>query len=320
MLETLTEPRAAASDPTADKAALVALLDALQARGFVFVCPTPETTRRVVRRPEMRHARTLRDVFGWSRPFEDGVLDDELLSLATGAGVIRKTRLGLRACVRVSTLDGRLFLHSAYPTVGERAVFFGPDTYRFAAWIAAEADRLRPDRVMDVGGGCGGGAITLAARLGVPAVIGDVNPDALRLAQANAAFAGVPLTTVEGSGVAPLGDGLQLVIANPPYVAGDGDRAYRYGGDLHGGKLSLDWALEAAERLASRGRLLLYTGVAVVDGRMELIDRLEAALPGLACGLRWRELDPDVFGELLSTPIYRNVERIAAIGIVVEKR
>lgn len=304
----------------ADETALVALLAALEGRGYRFVCPTPETTRRVVRRAEKRRARTLRDVFGWSRPFDGTVLDPELDHLATAAGLVRDTRHGRRATVRVSTLDGRLFLHSAYPTLGERAVFFGPDTYRFASWVAAEAEGLRPDRVVDVGGGCGGGAITLAGRLGVPATIGDVNPEALRLARANAAHAGVALSTVQGSGVAPLGDGLRLVIANPPYVAGAGDRAYRYGGDLHGGALSLEWALEAAERLAPGGRMLLYTGVAVVEGRLQLIERLEAELPAYGCRLRWRELDPDVFGELLSTPPYRQVERIAAIGAVIEAR
>lgn len=310
---------AAAPAPGSAIAPLVSLLAALDARGYAFMCPTPETARRVVRRPEKRRSRTLRDVFGWSRPFDEGVLDPELLRLTEAAGVLRETRQGLRACVRVSTLDGRLFLHSAYPTVGERAVFFGPDTYRFAAWIAAEAEGLRADRVIDVGGGCGGGAVTLAARLGVPATIGDVNPEALRLARANAAHAGVALTTVEGSGLAPFGRDLQLVVANPPYVAGEGDRAYRYGGDLHGAKLSLDWALAAAERLAPGGRMLLYTGVAVVEGRLELIERLEARLPHHGCRVRWRELDPDVFGELLSTPAYRTVERIAAVGIVVER-
>jgi hypothetical protein len=319
MLDTVAGRRSAASDTVSDEAALVALLAALDARGYAFVCPTPETARRIVRRPEKRRATTLRDVFGWSRPFDEAVLDAELFRLAGDAGAIRRTRHGWRACVRVSTLDGRLFLHSAYPTLGERAVFFGPDTYRFAAWIAAEAEGLRPDRVVDVGGGCGGGAITLAARLGVPAMIGDVNPDALRLARANAAHAGVRLTTMEGSGVAPLGDRLQLVIANPPYVAGSGDRAYRYGGGLHGGELSLAWALEAAGRLAPDGRMLLYTGAAVVDGRLELARRLETELPSRGCRLRWRELDPDVFGELLSTPPYRNVERIAAIGLVIDR-
>jgi hypothetical protein len=35
--------------------------------------------------------------------------------------------------------------------------------------------------------------------------------------------------------------------------------------------------------------------------------------------MRWRELDPDIFGEELGKPAYDDVERIAAIGAVVEK-
>ncbi len=38
------------------------------------------------------------------------------------------------------------------------------------------------------------------------------------------------------------------------------------------------------------------------------------------CSLRYREIDPDIFGELLDEPAYREVERIAAIGAVLVKR
>jgi hypothetical protein len=82
--------------------------------------------------------------------------------------------------------------------------------------------------------------------------------------------------------------------------------------------VSLDWALAAARRLAPRGRVLLYTGVAMVDGHDELREALERELPGLNCTLSYRELDPDVFGEELEKPAYKDVERIAAIGAVIK--
>jgi hypothetical protein len=88
---------------------------------------------------------------------------------------------------------------------------------------------------------------------------------------------------------------------------------------MHGARISFDWTLSAAERLAPGGRVLLYTGVAIVDGRDEFREALEAALPDLGCTVRYRELDPDVFGEELEKPAYRQVERIAAIGAVVER-
>jgi hypothetical protein len=89
---------------------------------------------------------------------------------------------------------------------------------------------------------------------------------------------------------------------------------------MHGGRLSLDLALAAAERLAPGGRLILYTGAAIVDGRDELKEALEPALAERGCSLRYRELDPDVFGEELEKPPYHDVERIAVVGAVAVKR
>jgi hypothetical protein len=99
----------------------------------------------------------------------------------------------------------------------------------------------------------------------------------------------------------------------------EGDRTYRHGGDLHGARLSLDWTLAAARRLEPGGRMLLYTGSAIVGGRDALRETLERTLPDLGCTLRYREIDPDVFGEELEKPAYAEVERIAVVGAVVAK-
>ncbi len=61
--------------------ALLLLGRSLRAVGYRFVTPTPETHRRVNARPENAVARTLRDVFGWSRPFGEGAVPDELVAL-----------------------------------------------------------------------------------------------------------------------------------------------------------------------------------------------------------------------------------------------
>ena len=37
------------------------------------------------------------------------------------------------------------------------------------------------------------------------------------------------------------------------------------------------------------------------------------------CALRYREIDPDVFGEQLDLPGYEDVERIAAVGAVLSR-
>ena len=55
-----------------DAGALVALIEALKRLGYTFTTVTPSTHERVNRRPCAEQARNLRDVFGWSRPFDEG--------------------------------------------------------------------------------------------------------------------------------------------------------------------------------------------------------------------------------------------------------
>jgi hypothetical protein len=88
---------------------------------------------------------------------------------------------------------------------------------------------------------------------------------------------------------------------------------------MHGAELSLDWALEAAARIDSGGTIILYTGSAIVAGQDGLEAALEEKLPALGCNLAYEELDPDIFGELMSEPAYREVERVAAVGAVIRK-
>ena len=227
----------------------------------------------------------------------------------------------LRATIRVSSLDDRLFVHSAFPTEAEDAVFFGPDSYRFVDFLRAELPRRREARrLVDLGAGAGVGAIMAGALVpGAQLTLVDVNPVALRIAGINADYAGLDVELLEGSGIDAVQGAFDLVIANPPFIVDDKARAYRDGGDLFGGQVALDWARTAAARLAPGGAILLYTGAAIVGGRNLLCDALAEALPRHGCTLRSRELDPDIFGEELDNPAYETVERIAAVGIVIEK-
>jgi len=129
--------------------------------------------------------------------------------------------------------------------------------------------------------------------------------------------AGLPIETIRGSGLAGVTRPFDLVTLNPPYIIDEAGRTYRDGGGMHGGELSLDLTLEALESLADGGRLLLYTGSAIVKGEDALRDSLagEAARRGLT--LDYREIDPDVFGEELEKPQYRDVERIALIAATI---
>lgn len=300
--------------------ALLDLIAALERAGYDFVAPTPATHTRVVARPDKVVASDLRDIFGWSLAFRPALLPAEMLGFLERAGLTRREGDLLKSGVRVSRIGSHLFLHSAYPTDDTESVFLGPDSYRFADFIRAEIPRIAgARRLVDIGAGAGVGGIMAAALLpGARITLVDVNPAALRLASVNARHAGVDVELVEGEGIEAVSGPIDLAIANPPFIMDEGGRTYRDGGDMHGARLSLDWTLAAARRLEPGGRMLLYTGVAIVDGKDELRTALERELPALGCTLRYRELDPDIFGEELERPSYRDVERIAAVGAVVE--
>ena len=302
--------------------ALVSLLSALEERGYRFTAVTPATHARVIERPGHEEARDLRGIFGWNLPFRSDSLPPDLLALLERGDAVDEADGLLKSRYRVASLGERLFLHSAFPTEAEDAVFFGPDTYRFARFIAAEVPRAGVvSRLVDIGAGTGAGGLTAGALLpGARVTLTDINPAALRLASVNAKHAGLEVEQVEGSGLGPVNGAIDLIVANPPYIIDDEDRTYRDGGGLMGAQLSLDWALEGAERLSPGGRMLLYTGVAIVEGQDALREALAKRLPPLGCTLRYQEIDPDVFGEELERPAYRRVERIAAIGAVIERR
>ncbi|MFL5440080.1 MAG: methyltransferase [Myxococcales bacterium] len=279
--------------------------------GYRFTTPTPETHRRVVSRKK-ELSRDLRDVFGWSLPFEESLLPRRIAALLAESGALLREGRWLRSAVRFSSLGEHLFVHSAYPTRDADAVFFGPDTYRYCALLEARVQGAR--RCVDVGAGCGAGGIMLAPRC-ESVVLCDVNPRALRFAQVNAALAGVERTTaiVRSDVLAGVSGDFDLVVANPPYLADELHRTYRDGGGALGAELSVRIATEALERLPRGGGLVLYTATAIVDGEDLL---LHAMLPRLR-GTRfdYRELDPDVFGEELDRVAYRNVERIAVVAL-----
>jgi len=298
---------------------LTKLLAALKARNYHFITPTPATHARAIARRQA--ADDLRDVFGWSLPFDYTDFDLEIFAALQKANAVDPQGAWLKSRVRVSSLDDDFFLHSAYPTTQQDAVFFGPDSYRFAAFLKAELPGLGARKcIVDIGSGSGVGAIVAAKIIKPESVwLVDINGRALELAMANAAFADIESALIfsQTSGV-PAEASPDLIIANPPYIADPLHRAYRDGGAMRGAALSLDWARQAAEKLAPGGAFLLYTGSAIVNGQ----DRFKAALLETLrdFDVSYRELDPDVFGEELEREDYADVERIAVVGVAAVKR
>jgi methylase of polypeptide subunit release factors len=293
--------------------ALLELLQRLKAADYHFTAVTPTTHARVLARPCTRP--DVRDIFGWSRPFQVADLDSSLFECLRQSELLESHDGKLRSAVRVASLDGNLFLHSAYPTDSTESVFFGPDTYRFVRAVRQHPAIETPRWIVDMGAGSGAGAIT-AARSATRITAIDVNPLALRFATINAKAAGVGVETLQSS---ELPNGADLVIANPPYIMDDFGRTYRDGGGLFGGEVALNWAKQALQSLAPRGTMLLYTGASVVAGQIPLASALQAACANADARLTIEETDPDVFGEELDSPGYADVERIAVITATIRK-
>jgi methylase of polypeptide subunit release factors len=323
----------------ASTSALAALGARLQAQGYRFVTITPATHRRVNRRPENAWARDLRGALGWSRPFRDGVLPADLEALLAQAGLLepcpdappagKDGRAGpaRRALVRASSIGANLYFHSAWPTCDEDAVFFGPDTYRYVAALERSLHALRRPlgsirRAVDIGAGAGPGAIELALRCPDATVYAaDINQDALALAEVNATVNGAAnLIPCRGNLLDGVDGGFDLVMSNPPYILDPDELPYRHGGGEHGAQLSIDIVRSALERLHPGGSLLLYTGVAIVDGEDRFLTAIRAQLDKACAEWRYEELDPDIFGGQLDCEGYEQVERIAAVWLHAVKR
>ncbi len=288
---------------------LVGLGRALREARYAFVTTTPSTHRRVLARD--REARTLRDVFGWSKPFRRELLPSRMLSMLEEAGALERAGPLLRSAVRYSTVGPLLLAHSAYPTTPADSVFLGPDTYRFASFLQARAPG-RVGSLADVGCGTGAGGLLLSSRAASVQLL-DVSANALRFARANCELNDVPARVAQSDALSGAEGALDLVIANPPYLADELGRAYRDGGGELGTGLSVRIVREALGRLRPGGRLLLYTATPVIEGEHLLWRQLAPLLRGFP--FDYAELDPDVFGEELDRPEYSGVERIAVVGL-----
>ncbi len=269
-------------------------------------------------------------VFGWSRPFTEAVLDAAVFGAAREAGVMAPAAEAgcFRASVRAATLEGQVFLHSAFPTEAAESVFFGPDTYRFADAVTralagrTQATGARPvHRVADIG--CGSGAVGILVARAYPEAavfLADINVAALRLAAVNAAAAGVEnAACVRSDLFGALEGAFDLIVANPPYLLDPAARIYRHGGGELGEGLSLRILEAALPRLAPGGMLVLYTGSAILGGRDVLGERAAEIVAGTGWAWTYREADPDVFGEELESAAYAGADRIAAVVLTVER-
>ncbi len=305
------------------KVALHQLATWLQTNHYRFITVTPATHARVNARLENSQAQSLAGIFGWSRPFTHTLLPAEMFDPLREAGIVLAHGSLWRSQVRVSSLDGLLFFHSAYPTEAADAVFFGPDTYRFAQALKNhfKGREVAVQRAVDIGCGAGPGVLTLARLCPQAEVMGvDINPTALALTRLNAELAGLDQVQLCLSDLLQQAEGsFDLIVANPPYLVDASQRAYRHGGGPLGAGLSLDIVNAALERLAPGGSLVLYTGAAIIDNQDPFHQQVVQLLDSQQVAWKYEEVDPDVFGEELLRTTYASAERIAAVVLTLTR-
>jgi methylase of polypeptide subunit release factors len=177
-------------------------------------------------------------------------------------------------------------------------------------------------RAVDIGCGAGPGAIELALSCPGATVYGaDINDDALTLTGINAELNGADMVIPCRSNLLDGVDGsFDVLMSNPPYILDADELPYRHGGGEHGAELSIQIVKAGLNRLNPGGSLLLYTGVAIVDGEDAFLSAIRPLLEEGCEEWRYEELDPDIFGGQLECEGYEKVERIAAVWLHAMKR
>ncbi|GGK29484.1 release factor glutamine methyltransferase [Deinococcus malanensis] len=153
-----------------------------------------------------------------------------------------------------------------------RALVPRPETEWLLHLIVQELCAVSSPRVLDVGTGSGALALGLkAARPDAHVWATDISPEALTLAQENAASCALDVTLVQGSLLAGLAGPFDLIVSNPPYLPED-DR------------------LEADPEVQHDPPLALYAGADGLELARPLAVQAAVALaPGAPL---WLELDP----------------------------
>ena len=300
------------------------LLAYLKMQGYRFTTISPASHEKINNRAENAIANDLAGIFGWNRSFNAVAVEACLFDLMQSAKIVTQVENSWKSLLRVASLKEQLFLHSAYPTTGNEAVFFGPDTYRYANAIQHFLITSNQSiyRAVDIGTGSGAGAVLLAQALPEAEIIAaDISNDALDLARINVESSDIHnIKLVHSDLLNDIKGNFDLIITNPPYLVDAAKRTYRHGGGQLGTELSLRIVDAAIQRLNSGGALLLYTGVAIVHGHDAFLAEVETKLKRAGFTFHYSEIDPDIFGEELLSAAYNKADRIAAVILTARKQ
>lgn len=312
---------------TSQQQALLYLLNFLKQQDYQFTAITPLSHQRILDRKQndLNKKITLKDIFGWNLGFKKTDLDPALFSILEEHQLLKIQENLYLSQVQVASLNNALFIHSAFPTIEQDAVFFGPDTYRFAyhlkQYLASRSDPLK--RAVELCCGTSAAAISIAKYFPDydELIVADLNPKALLYSQMNIDFAGLKkIHPVQSDLFANLQGQFDLIFANPPYLIDPHQRQYRHGGDeLDGNALSFRIIKEGIQHLNPRGCIFLYTGVTVTQDGNRFVEHLENLMRQYKkISWSYEEIDPDIFGEELEQPAYQHVDRIALALVKIE--
>lgn len=168
--------------------------------------------------------------------------------------------------------------------VGPETLVPRPETECLVALALTRIAHDLPQRVADIGTGCGAIALALAhERPRAHVVATDISLTALGVARENAAANRCEIEFVQGRGTDPLAGRFDVIVSNPPYIAtGDPclrgpDLSFEPGIALTGGPDGLDVirqiAFGARTKLHPGGWLLLEHGATQRSGVVELLRR-----------------------------------------------
>ncbi|MBU1358309.1 MAG: peptide chain release factor N(5)-glutamine methyltransferase [Gammaproteobacteria bacterium] len=120
----------------------------------------------------------------------------------------------------VAYIVGEKEFHGLNLRVDARVLIPRPDTETLVDWaLEVLADRRSP-HVLDLGTGSGAIALAIQAARPDARVTGiDLSPDALQVAESNAARLGLPVRFLQGDWLGAADARWDLIVTNPPYVA-----------------------------------------------------------------------------------------------------
>lgn len=110
---------------TSQQQALLYLLNFLKQQDYQFTAITPLSHQRILNRKQndLNTEITLKDIFGWNLGFKKTDLDPALFSILEEYQLLQVHENQYVSQVRVASLDNELFIHSAFPTIEQDAVF-----------------------------------------------------------------------------------------------------------------------------------------------------------------------------------------------------